>query len=357
MRKIQCLLVVVLVCASALFAQALLTNEVIIRMAKAGVNDDVIVTMVGDKAGQCPLGANDLIALKQAGVSDKVIGAMANRGASSAAAPELVRGPLVLHDGTPVRLRLTRNLSSADAKSGDTLDFEVLDDVKIDDLLVVARGATALGTVTQAQAKRRMARGGKLDITIDYVRLANGDKAALRGVKETSGGGHTGTMTGAIVATSLVVWPAAPFFLFMHGKDTTIPKGTEITAYINGEVKLNDRSPVVRGGDSIAKIEPVRAYLEPSRKPDAQAPISKEIAVRFTSVPSNAEVNVDGEYWGSTPTADLKRLAAGTHTIVVKKVGYQPWERKITLVPGDDRAVNAELEPTAAGKPKISGLN
>ncbi len=42
-------------------------------------------------------------------------------------------------------------------------------------------------------------------------------------------------MTGAIVATSLVVWPAAPFFLFMHGKDTTIPKGTEITAYVNGE--------------------------------------------------------------------------------------------------------------------------
>ncbi len=46
-------------------------------------------------------------------------------------------------------------------------------------------------------------------------------------------------MTGAIVATSLVVWPAAPFFLFMHGKDTTIPKGTEITAYVNGNMPLD----------------------------------------------------------------------------------------------------------------------
>jgi hypothetical protein len=36
-----------------------------------------------------------------------------------------------------------------------------------------------------------MARGGKLDVTIDYVRLVNGDKVALRGVRETSGGGHT----------------------------------------------------------------------------------------------------------------------------------------------------------------------
>jgi hypothetical protein len=24
----------------------------------------------------------------------------------------------------------------------------------------------------------------------------------------------------------------------MHGKDVTIPKGTEITAYVNGEIKL-----------------------------------------------------------------------------------------------------------------------
>ena len=84
--------------------------------------------------------------------------------------------------------------------------------------------------------KKRMARGGKLDIEIDYVKLADGEKAAIRAVKETKGGGHTGAMTGAIVATSLVVWPAAPFFLFMHGKDTTIPKGTEITAYVNGTV-------------------------------------------------------------------------------------------------------------------------
>ncbi len=46
-------------------------------------------------------------------------------------------------------------------------------------------------------------------------------------------------MTGAIVATSLVVWPAAPFFLFMHGKDINIPKGTQITAFVQGDVRLD----------------------------------------------------------------------------------------------------------------------
>jgi len=83
-----------------------------------------------------------------------------------------------------------------------------------------------------------MARGGKLDINIDSVRLINGDKAALRAVQVLAGGGHTGAMTGAMIATSLVVWPAAPFFVFMHGKDVTVPKGAEITAYIYGDVDL-----------------------------------------------------------------------------------------------------------------------
>jgi hypothetical protein len=148
---------------------------------------------------------------------------------------------LVLRETTPVRLRLRRNLSSADAKVGETVDFEVLEDLKVDGLLLIARGATAIATVTEAQPKRRMARGGKLNVNIDFVRLVNNEKVALRAVKETKGGGHTGAMTGGIVATSIVFFPAAPFFLFMHGKDITIPQGTEITAYTNGEVRL-DRS-------------------------------------------------------------------------------------------------------------------
>lgn len=147
--------------------------------------------------------------------------------------------PFILHDSTPVRMRLNRNLCSADARTGDTVDFEVLDEVRVGDSVVIARGATALGTITEAQAKRRMGKGGKLNVNIDSVRLVDDEKVALKAVKETSGGGHTGAMTGGIVATSLVVWPAAPLFLLMHGKDITIPKGTEITAYVNGEITLD----------------------------------------------------------------------------------------------------------------------
>ena len=104
---------------------------------------------------------------------------------------------------------------------------------------MIARNSAALATVTRAEAKRRMGTGGKLDVNIDFVRLVNGEKVALRAVRESAGGSHTGAMTGAIVATSLVAWPAAPFFLMMHGKDVTIPKGTEIGAYVQGDITID----------------------------------------------------------------------------------------------------------------------
>jgi len=92
-------------------------------------------------------------------------------------------------------------------------------------------------------------------------------------------------------------------------------------------------------------------------KADASgAAIPKGITVRFTSAPSGAEVNVDGYYWGTTPTADLTKLPAGSHAIVVKKLGYHPWESQIELAIGDDRTINAELEVDSS-KPRISGLN
>jgi hypothetical protein len=146
----------------------------------------------------------------------------------------------LLEDGTPVHLVLSENLSSADAVTGQTVEFEVVDDVIVNGFVVIPRGATAWATVTDAEHKKRMGRAGKLDLNVDKVRLADGEKALLRAVKDTKGGGHTGAMVGAMVATSLVIWPAAPLFLLMHGKDVTIPKGTNISAFVQGDMTLDE---------------------------------------------------------------------------------------------------------------------
>src|SRR5438128_8360135 len=212
-------------------------------------------------------------------------------------------GP-TLEDGTPVKLRIGRTVSSADTHVCDTVDFEVLDEVRLTNLLIIPKGGVAWATVTEAQSKRRMARGGKLDMNIDSVRLVDGEKIALRAVKGVKGGGHTGAMTGAMVATGIVFFPAAPLFLFMHGKDITIPKGTEITAYINGDTKLE------------------RAKFQAAAVGNASAPnatgsatqVGSTTEVQVASNPSGADIEIDGKFVGSTPSSIA--VIPGDHEIV-----------------------------------------
>ena len=249
--------------------------------------------------------------------------------AAEAQTPAAPKG-FVLEDATPVRMRINRTISSADAYVGDTVDFEVLEDVLVTGVVVAPKGSLAFATVTEAQAKRRMARGGKLDINIDYVKLLDDEKAALRAVKAVQGGGHTGAMTGGIVATSLVFFPAAPFFLFMHGKDISIPKGTEITAYVNGDMKLD-----------LAKFQTAAAGATPSMA--AATPPNGQLQI--SSTPDGADIEIDGSFVGNTPSS--VGVAPGQHDISVKKTGFKPWERKITVSSGQVN-VNAALE--AEGK-------
>ncbi|HEY3939277.1 MAG TPA: hypothetical protein VGL97_17730 [Bryobacteraceae bacterium] len=140
-----------------------------------------------------------------------------------------------LPEGTPIKLRLMRTLSSASANEGDKVDFQTVDDIAVAGSTLIPKGSTAIATITSAEPKKRMARGGKLSLNIDYVRLPDNEKLSLRGVQNVKGGGHTGAMTGGIVVTAIVLWPAAPFFLFMHGKDVSIPEGHEVTVYTSSD--------------------------------------------------------------------------------------------------------------------------
>lgn len=265
--------------------------------------------------------------------------------ATQEAAPPPVKQPLAfgLEDATPVKLRLTRNLSSADAKTGDRADFDVLEDVKVKDLIVIPRGGIAWATVTEAQPKRRMARGGKLDVNIDDVRLADGEKVPLRAVKEMKGGGHTGAMTGAMIGTAIVFFPAAPLFLFMHGKDITIPKGTEITAYINGDIPLDPAKfqpqTAAKPGAEATPVQtpPIATAAQTTNGAD---PVLSSVEVK--SNPDGADLTVDDKYMGSTP-ATLK-LAAGDHKIKLEKAGFKTWERTLTVSSGASATVNHTLD-------------
>ena len=86
MRK-NILAVLFLVVCFAVAAQQAMNNDAVIKMIKAGLSDDLIVTTIKNSPGTYDTSVNGLIALKQAGVSDKVVAAMVAKANAPAEAP------------------------------------------------------------------------------------------------------------------------------------------------------------------------------------------------------------------------------------------------------------------------------
>lgn len=129
---------------------------------------------------------------------------------------------LTLPNGTPIRLKLGKTLSSETAHVGDVVDLTVLEDVLVDGVCVIPSGASAVGIVTEAEPKKRMGHGGKLGLGVNFVQMANKERAAVRSFQESTGGS----------SSAGVVNPLA------HGKEVVFAQGTEITAYVDGDVYL-----------------------------------------------------------------------------------------------------------------------
>ncbi len=229
---------------------------------------------------------------------------------------------LILQDATPVKMRLSQTLSSETARVGDTVSFEVLEDIMVNGLIVIKQGSDAIATVTEARAKRRMGKGGKLDVNIDYVRLVTGEKVPLRAVRENQGSSSTAGMTAGIVVTSLVFFPAAPFFLFMKGKEVTIPKGTEITSFVHSDVRLDEarlraasvnagaapRTPATASTPSLSPA-PSQSVAQPAAQPAAPVAATPRPAPAARGGFSNSDV------------LDLKRAGFSDDLIITKIQG------------------------------------
>jgi hypothetical protein len=78
-------------------------------------------------------------------------------------------------------------------------------------------------------------------------------------------------------------------------------------------------------------------------KPPA-APVSAPAAqaqLQVTSTPDGADIEIDGGFVGNTPST--VGVAPGQHQLSVKKTGFKPWERKISVSTGQVN-VNAALD-------------
>ncbi len=181
--------------------------------------------------------------------------------------PAAVNLVMKVEDATPIMLRTKEGLSSASAKVGDRVSFRVTDDVKAGDLIIIQRGAEAWGVVSAVQRKKRKGQPGSVDVAIQSVQLLGGERAMLRAERHLEGTDKTGQITnnmeqlqselehdkGSLWPVSeVLVLPIMPLFLLEKGEDVRLPAGTKLTAYLNGDVRL-DRAAYERLQPSIVQ--------------------------------------------------------------------------------------------------------
>lgn len=190
---------------------------------------------------------------------------------------------VVLADGTPVKLRLGTTAAANGVRVGENVELEVADDVRVGDVVVIAKGSVASAAVTNLRSGASNGHGGWIDINLESVMLTDGQRVPIRASKNKPFRDDQST----IVSSS--------------GQDASIAQGTDLTAYINGHQPLD--------------LTRLRAAGGPTTE------------VKITSTPSNAEVTVDGRVAGSTPYT--LHLPAGDHVLVLRMSGFQAWQRKV----------------------------
>ncbi|MGC1782767.1 MAG: hypothetical protein WA708_09630 [Acidobacteriaceae bacterium] len=230
------------ICFGTASAQQLTNNnDSVVKMVKAGMSDTIIISTINSQPANFSLSANDLIALKQAGVDDKVMAAMiaksnppAAPAAPTASAP-IPAGMVMLREGTDVPLKFAQALSSKTAAEGDPVAFVLDEDLKVGDVVVARAGSRAFGEVSHVEKSGMMGKAGQLNVRLNYLKV--GDfKIKLRGTKDREGASGT---TGAIVLTVLF----GPIGLIKHGKNIKIPQGAPLKAYAAEDIVLPPSPP------------------------------------------------------------------------------------------------------------------
>ena len=259
-----------------------------------------------------------------------------------------------LADGTAVHVRLTADLVSARATVGARVDLEIAQPVTLQGVVVIPPGSVAWGAVQVVK------QGKTLHFDIEGVRLPNQQVVKLRvspqktanagkdEIKiETQAGGDLGAAKGSEFTAYLdqdvnVEGAEAP---------TTPPQPTPAVASAptpgapptpQPETPSAPPAPVAVAASPVVS-PPVAPPSPPVAHPAAAAQSADLITVECFSDPTGADIIIDEEFHGSTPS--ILKLAPGNHQIAFRLMGYHPHTQPLNLAAGTGlRTVRMTLE-------------
>jgi hypothetical protein len=282
-----------------------------------------------------------------------------------------------LPEGTPVRVRLKADLASDQVDEGTRVDFEVASPVVIQGMTVIPVGAVAWGAIQGVK------KGKFIKFDIEGVRLPDLTDVKLRsvgvraknpgqdqirvdssfrgGVGAAKGTEYTAYVDeGREVAASgppgipaLAAMPTAAPTTPATGAATLPPTQGATPPPVPAQIVGSTPSTVTPSVTSTAPAAPpaVTAPTAPATSP-AISPVQpatplanvERVRVECFSDPSAADILIDGEFYGNTPS--ILKVPVGKHELEIQLSGYKTYAVPLILQSGAGiRTIRASLEP------------
>jgi hypothetical protein len=168
-----------------------------------------------------------VIALLSAGVAAVSLNAQQPTGAdkrAAAAANSPTEMPVIIPAGTPFKVALDRDISSASVNQGDTVSFHMTSDYSEFGHVLIKQGTVVRGTVAHVDRREAGGNPGTVTVQVRSVRAVDGTRIPLRGSKAVAGKNR---QTQAAVLGVLTLGIGAT----KKGLSAVIAAGTEFTVF------------------------------------------------------------------------------------------------------------------------------
>jgi hypothetical protein len=141
---------------------------------------------------------------------------------------------------TLIKVALVDPVQSKNLKKGDTVRYQVADDVILDGVLLFAKGEPGVGTVTKVEPARNFGRNAEVNIDFNNTKAMDGTEVeTFVGEEAKKEMKNLAMAAGASLAGMVLLGPIGIIGgAFVHGKDIDLPVGTELYVQTKAETML-----------------------------------------------------------------------------------------------------------------------
>lgn len=175
----------------------------------------------------------------------------------------------IVPTATLVRIALVSPVNAKNIKVDDIVEFKAAEDVFVDGMLIIAKGAPGTGQVTKVRTAKNFGRDAVVEVDFESIRAMDGTevKTAIGTEAEEKMGSYA-MAAGAGIAGMAVLGPIGVVgAAFVKGRNVNLPEGTELYIQTKEDTTLYG----LNAPEAAARA----AELEAKRRAEAEAKANK----------------------------------------------------------------------------------